>query len=177
MICLLVHIRVFCLSACRCPSAFVHVSHFSPLSPYRFISPVLSPSSFFLLPLSLPSTPFHPKFSHSSISRPFFIHPSIFLSLLIHLILYLLFTFYLSLSLPLITQSSFSLIFCTLRPHFSPLLSPSPSFLTHLLGVSDKSGTALTKAMAAIVSSIPEAISIMPLEIAKVTNSSSTIFF
>ena len=37
-------------------------------------------------------------------------------------------------------------------------------------GVSDKSGTALTKAMAAIVSSIPEAISIMPLEIAKVRN-------
>eukprot|EP00596_Hydrurales_sp_CCMP1899_P001212 CAMPEP_0119036202 /NCGR_PEP_ID=MMETSP1177-20130426/3730_1 /TAXON_ID=2985 /ORGANISM="Ochromonas sp, Strain CCMP1899" /LENGTH=304 /DNA_ID=CAMNT_0006995647 /DNA_START=244 /DNA_END=1158 /DNA_ORIENTATION=+ len=36
-----------------------------------------------------------------------------------------------------------------------------------LTGVSEKSGTALTKAMAAIVASFPEAISIMPLEIAK----------
>jgi hypothetical protein len=40
------------------------------------------------------------------------------------------------------------------------------SYLT--VGVSEKSGTAFTKALAGIASSIPEAMSIMPLEIAKV---------
>lgn len=38
-----------------------------------------------------------------------------------------------------------------------------------LFGIAEKSGTAFTKAMSAIVSSVPEAISIMPLEIAKIS--------
>lgn len=62
----------------------------------------------------------------------------------------------------------------TLTPSIAPSqqhVSLPPSLLPSLLpslGVSEKSGSALTKAMAAIVSSVPEAISIMPLEIAKV---------
>ena len=63
-------------------------------------------------------------------------------------------------TLPLLNLSIIALIFF-----------PFYSFLSIFTsGVSDKSGTALTKAMAAIVSSIPEAVSIMPLEIAKVRN-------
>ena len=53
--------------------------------------------------------------------------------------------------------------------------SRTPLHIVHLIGVSEKSGTALTKAMAAIVSSIPEALSIMPLEIAKVIRSRNIV--
>ena len=112
-----------------------------------------------ILPFLVPSLS-TPLFFFLFSSTSFYISSSLFISLSL---------FLWSLNLP---SPWFSVLFALIS-----LLFPSPSFLTHLLGVSDKSGTALTKAMAAIVSSIPEAISIMPLEIAKVTNSSSTIFF